>query len=332
MKLSIIVPIYNSEKHLNRCVKSILSQTFQNFELILINDGSKDKSLTICSEFAKIDNRIIIIDQENHGQAHARNEGLKMATGDYIGFIDSDDFIDNEMYASLLKVAKQFKPDIIISNYKLCNSLNDSFLEIKNDIPYCKLLEKNEIKEFLIKPYYNGELGIIPVLWNKIYKSDFIKSNQIVFDERGRAEDYWFNFYAIKNASTLFAIDQAYYNYFYFNEGSVMNTFRENQFDYYVNSLHELKNSNSEFNFDLERLNFGVDFLNNTNEYILLCIRKKGLFKGYKKVINIFDDKDFQEIFLKSSPSRIHTKIIQKLLICRIYIFAFLVYYIWSKK
>ena len=280
MKLSIIVPIYNSEKHLNRCVKSILSQTFQNFELILINDGSKDKSLTICRELAMIDNRIIIIDQENHGQAHARNEGLKMATGDYVGFIDSDDFIDNEMYASLVKVAEEFKPDIIVSNYKLINSKNNSFTEIKSDIHYGKLLYKNDIKDYLIKPYYTGKLGVISSLCNKIYNLDFIKINKLLIDERGSAEDYWFNFYALKIATTVFAIDKAYYNYYYLNKGSIMNSFRDNQFDYYLNSRQELKENNVEFNFDLDSINFGADFYYNTNAYILLCIKKKGLIKS----------------------------------------------------
>jgi glycosyltransferase involved in cell wall biosynthesis len=332
MKLSIIVPIFNSEKHLSRCINSILSQTYQNLEIILINDGSKDNSLTICNEFAAIDNRILIINQENHGQAHARNAGLKIASGNYIGFIDSDDFIDIEMYSNLVKVAEDFKPDIIVSNYKLFNSKNNSFIEIKSDIPYGKLLDKNDIIDFLIKPYYTGKLGVISSLCNKIYKSDFIKINKLLIDERGSAEDYWFNFYALKIAATVFAIDKAYYNYFYLNKGSVMNSFRENQFDYYLKSRQELKDNNVEFKFDLDSLNFGGDFYYNTNAYILLCIKKKGFYNSYQKVRLILNNEEFKNVFLYFIPNRIHTKIIKKLLNLKLYLFVFFIYYVWSKK
>lgn len=96
--LSIIVPVYNVEQYLPRCIDSILEQTFQNFELILVDDGSKDKSGEICDEFAKKDNRIIVIHQENKGVNTARNAGLDIATGSYITFVDSDDWIQPDSY------------------------------------------------------------------------------------------------------------------------------------------------------------------------------------------------------------------------------------------
>src|SRR6056297_378185 len=103
-KISIIVPIFNSQNYLRRCINSILSQTHSNLEIILINDGSEDKSGEICEEFSQIDSRIQVIHTENRGQASARNKGLKVATGDYIGFVDSDDWIDEDMYELLINM------------------------------------------------------------------------------------------------------------------------------------------------------------------------------------------------------------------------------------
>src|SRR5699024_165398 len=102
LKLSIIVPIYNSEKRLGRCLNSIINQSYKNIEIILVNDGSTDTSLEICNEFKKKDSRVKVINKENEGVALARNDGLLVATGDYIAFVDSDDYLDLTMYENLL--------------------------------------------------------------------------------------------------------------------------------------------------------------------------------------------------------------------------------------
>lgn len=112
-KISIIVTIYNVEPYIRKCIDSILAQTHKNFELILVNDGSPDNSLQICNEYAKKDVRVKVINKVNGGQASARNAGIDVATGDYIGFIDGDDWIEPEMYEVLLAKAKQYGSDIV---------------------------------------------------------------------------------------------------------------------------------------------------------------------------------------------------------------------------
>jgi glycosyltransferase involved in cell wall biosynthesis len=113
-KISIIIPVYNAEKYLEKCINSVILQSLRSCEIILINDGSKDSSLAICKEFAKRDNRIIVIDKENGGVSSARNAGLEQATGEYIAFVDSDDWIDESIYTSIFeKFGEQF--DIAIS-------------------------------------------------------------------------------------------------------------------------------------------------------------------------------------------------------------------------
>ena len=113
-QLSVIVPIYNAEKFLMRCVNSILDQKFKDFELILIDDGSSDASPEICDEIIKNDNRIVVIHQDNAGVAAARNIGIEIATGNYIAFVDSDDFIEEEMYFSMINIAEKYNCDVVM--------------------------------------------------------------------------------------------------------------------------------------------------------------------------------------------------------------------------
>ena len=112
--ISIIVPIYNAEEHLDKCVESILEQTEINLEIILVDDGSKDNSFEICKKYEKMDQRVKVIHQENAGVSAARNHGIEIAEGEYIGFVDSDDWIEPVMYQRLLKEAKEKNADVVM--------------------------------------------------------------------------------------------------------------------------------------------------------------------------------------------------------------------------
>ena len=116
-KISIIVPVYNAETYIHKCIQSVLAQTFTNFELILINDGSSDTSGAICDEYLKIDNRILVVHKKNEGVASARNTGLKVAKGKYIGFVDSDDFINKKMYELLYNAAEKYTSELIVCDF-----------------------------------------------------------------------------------------------------------------------------------------------------------------------------------------------------------------------
>lgn len=113
-KISIIVPIYNVEKYIEKCIQSILNQTFSDFELILVNDGSTDSCGEICDKYKKLDDRIIVIHKVNGGLSSARNAGIDIARGEYIGFIDSDDYIHEKMYEILYNNAITYNSDIVI--------------------------------------------------------------------------------------------------------------------------------------------------------------------------------------------------------------------------
>ena len=114
IKISIIVAVYNIEKYLPKCLDSILAQTYQNLQIILVDDGSSDSSACICDEYAEKDHRIEVIHKKNGGLSDARNAGLECATGEYIGYVDGDDWIEPEMYATMIHTAKERQVDVVI--------------------------------------------------------------------------------------------------------------------------------------------------------------------------------------------------------------------------
>ena len=118
MKISVIVPIYNTERYLSECIDSIIRQTYRNLEIILVDDGSTDKSFTICNNYAMLDERIQVVHQANQGVSAARNNGLSRASGDLISFVDSDDTLDDDMYELLVRVIEEYNADIVHCGYK----------------------------------------------------------------------------------------------------------------------------------------------------------------------------------------------------------------------
>ena len=117
--VSIIVPVYNAQSHLSRCLESICGQEYKNLELIVINDGSKDKSLPVCEEFRKKDSRILLVDKANSGVSDTRNLGLKLASGKYVEFVDSDDYLDPDFTERLVAAAEENEADFVIAPYKM---------------------------------------------------------------------------------------------------------------------------------------------------------------------------------------------------------------------
>ena len=118
-KVSIIIPVYNSERTLERCLDSVINQTYKNIEILIVNDGSKDKSLEIMKEYQKKDNRIMVINQENKGLSGARNAGLDKATGEYVTFIDSDDYIKANLIKDTIEIFNRYNCDVVRNNYEL---------------------------------------------------------------------------------------------------------------------------------------------------------------------------------------------------------------------
>ena len=189
MKLSIIVPVYNAEKHLDKTITNILEQTFTDFELLLIDDGSKDCSGDICDNWSKKDSRVKVIHQENTGVGGARNAGLEVAQGEYIGFVDNDDLIHPQMYEVLLGIAEKENADIVMSFAALVNE-NE---EVRFDsLDLYSINYKKVDALYLYSSLYSSSItdGPYRSIWNKIYKNSII--GNVRFPLIG-AEDAVFN-------------------------------------------------------------------------------------------------------------------------------------------
>ncbi len=234
-KVSIIVPIYNMENYLNRCLDSIINQTYKDIEIILVNDGSKDNSLKICKEYAKNDKRIILIDQKNGGVSSARNNGLDKATGEYLAFVDPDDWIDKDGIEKMVDFALKQKCDIAFFDYKINDEIQKSE---KVNLEYTK-----ETKDEFIKLLISGEVP--GYLWRLLIKKDIIKKSKFKLD-LPMAEDLVFILEILNNVNKINKLEDAFYNYF-LTENSITrgslkykknlhNTFLLNK---YINKLYK---------------------------------------------------------------------------------------------
>ena len=207
MRLSIVVPIYNAEKYLNECIKSILCQTFCDFELILVNDGSQDRSLDICRLWEKKDSRIRIIDKENGGVSSARNAGVEVSKGEYIGFVDSDDFIDRQMYEKLFKAVKEVNADIGICKRIIPQKKQNYGHNYPKGTSFRFSDGKKIWKEF----FYQGDIETF--VTNKVFKAAFIKENLLKFLAYPLFEDRLYLLQLYLNNPVMVYLDEPLYFY-----------------------------------------------------------------------------------------------------------------------
>ena len=212
--ISVIVPVYNVEQYLSYCIESIVNQTYKNLEIILIDDGSPDNCPKICDEWALKDNRIKVYHLENGGAGKARNIGLSYATGKYISFIDSDDYVSIDFYKTLMSLIND-NCDIVECDYTIVHDeeCNFSSSEIKNEY---KIFTNEEAMELHIKDKIFKQ-----VIWNKLYKYDIIKN--IKFPEGNLVDDEFWTYQAIGSAKRLTHINKTLYAYRQQNE-SVMHS------------------------------------------------------------------------------------------------------------
>lgn len=222
MKISIIVPIFNSSEHLVKCIESIVNQTHNNIEIILINDGSTDKSGAIADRYAELDERIVVIHSENKGVSSARNLGLKLATGDYIGFVDSDDFIKLNMYKNLIDIAIKENVDVVQCGFQYVSEEN----KLKNKLVYPNM--NLQTKDEVLRAYFQTR-KINPVLWNKIYKRSVIKEIKMI--EGRNHEDSMAIPEILLNCNTLINTSEAYYYYVQGDETIMSSEFTEKSMD-----------------------------------------------------------------------------------------------------
>ena len=211
--ISIIIPVYNIEKYIHRCIQSIINQTYRNIEIIIVDDGSTDNSGTVCDELAKADNRIFVYHKQNGGAADARNYGLEKATGSYIGFVDGDDFIHPQMYELLLQTAIQYNADLTACKNVRENEQKFMASRFDEDTIESKVKIIDPF-EAVIRPH---ELDICP--WNKLYKTSLFE--EIKYPAGKMCEDEFVFHHIIFAAQKIRLLDIPLY-YYENREGSVM--------------------------------------------------------------------------------------------------------------
>ena len=184
-KVSIIVPIYNVESYLDRCIQSLLNQTLKEIEIILVDDGSPDNCPAMCDEYAKQDNRIKVIHKKNAGLGYARNSGLEIAAGEYVAFVDSDDFVDINMYESLYSKAKSNHYDTVLCNCYFYR--NEKSMQKREDINQETIfIGRKEVDDFLLDiigplPEYKHDVKYMMSVWHGIYSMNLIRKENLRF-------------------------------------------------------------------------------------------------------------------------------------------------------
>ncbi len=205
--ISIIVPVYNVEKYLEQCIESIINQTYQDIEIICVNDGSIDSSGEILKKYQRKDKRIVIINKNNGGLSSARNEGIKVASGEYLIFVDSDDWIETDSCEKLMNYIRSNKDvQVIFYNFRFCTN------KITKDFSYPLNKElRNKVK---FEKVINSVLLLNYNAWNKIFKTEFIKDNNIFFNtEYNLSEDLLFSIELFAKNPNIMFTDDIIYNY-----------------------------------------------------------------------------------------------------------------------
>ena len=211
MLISIIIPVYNSKKYIEKCIDSLINQSYKNIEIIIIDDGSRDKSPSICRKLSKKDKRIKVFSKMNGGTSSARNYGIKKSTGDYITFIDNDDYWDDK--ESLKRIVKQLKEsnaDILLFNsknyYMNTNKISTRTINLKRNEIINK--DRNEALKIILE---NGVYA--RAVWTKMIKSSLIKNNNIVFEEGKRNEDTDFSAKLMMHAKSYDYYEEVFHVY-----------------------------------------------------------------------------------------------------------------------
>jgi glycosyltransferase involved in cell wall biosynthesis len=213
--ISIIVPVYNMEGYLDRCMSSILNQTYKNLEIILVDDGSTDSSPKMCDDYALKDNRIKVVHKENGGLSDARNAGLKIATGNYIGYVDSDDWIELDMYERMYDACVENNAQLVVCRY--FREYDDKTVD--DGTPRIEIFSRDEI----LRIYITDKDGymVYNSVWSKLFKRELVEG--VVFPKGQNSEDIMYTTRALCKLDKAVYIDTCLYHYVIDRKDSIMN-------------------------------------------------------------------------------------------------------------
>ena len=273
--ISVIVPVYKVEKYLDKCVQSIVNQTYKNLEIILVDDGSPDNCGAMCDAWAEKDSRIKVIHKENGGLSDARNAGMAVAAGDWIAFVDSDDWIGPEMYEILLNAAIENEADITACDIHLVENGQPLDITTPSGKVYC-LTAEEAIGELI----QGG--GVRAVAWNKLYKRHLL--NAELFPVGKSHEDEFFTYRILAKAEKILHIENKLY-YYLQRQGSIMQTFNFRRLDCLDAYLERLEFFRSHYPdlYRKDKLEFSMSCAAYYRQVLMLCETDAQQYK--KKIV-----------------------------------------------
>lgn len=298
-KISIIVPVYNASQFLDKCMESIINQTYKKLEIILVDDGSTDSSLEICNKYASKDNRIEVISKENGGAASARNLGIGYSTGDYIAFVDSDDYIESNMYKQMMNINEEYDCDVV-----MCDCYKEN--EKEKYIFSHNIREGYYDRDMLIKQYFptllmTNTVDYPPTIsnWVCLFKREVIIKNNIRYKEGMRfSEDLLFGSQIMYYANSFYYMKGKCFYHYVMNESSVTHTYYKDKWELmkklYI-SINDFFGNIGDYDFQ-RQIDISLLFIvyhcigNVKNSSELKSIKTKNILK-------ILNDKDVRNMF-----------------------------------
>lgn len=287
--VSIIIPVYNVEKYLRATMNSVLNQRFSDFEVIAINDGSKDGSLVILQEYAQKDARIHIIDKENTGVSDTRNKGIEAAQGSYLCFVDADDLLSPYYLEKMVTIAQKEDADMVVCNYKPFHKAEGCFGKEVDTLEYREVKSSKELLQ----------TGLMTSSCTKLIKAELIKRYSVNF-KRGMSfgEDLFFSWKAYEISNRVFITDEALYGY-RMSENSATGRFHANLYEKYKEAFQELKIFLMENHFltDTNRLEMDIYFVKRLPAFSMMSAREKNtIHKKRKNMQTILNDEVFIDV------------------------------------
>ena len=247
MKYSVIIPVYNVEKYIDRCLKSIISQNYDDLEIIVIDNGSTDSSGIICDTYASEYSNISVYHIENHGVGSARNFGLSKARGEFIYFVDSDDYLVGNLFADF---ADKLVSDLDLVVFSYYNSFEEDLIEksrTEKSLPF----KGNYDKDGFIKIFKELFLSdMLYTVWNKIYRREFLLENNLSFEQYELGEDVRFNLNVYRNVNRTFLFQDSYYVYVIGRKGSAMSSYNPKRIQYQLQELKMVDSLLSDWHLD----------------------------------------------------------------------------------
>lgn len=309
-KISIIIPVYNTGKYLKKCVDSVVNQTYHNLQILLIDDGSNDGTSLLCDEIGKSDSRIEVFHKQNEGLGLTRNYGLKYAVGDYVTFLDSDDWIEKDHIFNLYDGFQKNCVDLVMGTNTKCSNEGNEIK--KTEMPFYGVFDDNGINHKIIPNIISAsdtaklDLGIPMSVCFNLYKLDIIKNNNLTFPSERYcvSEDFFFNYKYISLCQKVSVIKE--YGYYYrMNPKSITHSFNEKQiertFNFYIELKKIVKETNKTSNLDNRIYRCGIAKFRHL--LIVICTSDVNFSKKIKYVKKVLGNAHVEEALNKYNLS-----------------------------